>query len=185
MVHLTEKPIELALRAMHYSSREGENVLDLFGGSGSTSAAAEQAKRNAFLMELDPLYCDVIVKRWEELTGREATLEGDGRTFAEIARERGTDEPERRCRRGLSPMRSSRGRRERRRMNRKIPPEAFQFYVGLGPSRSYEAVAEEFGCSRRGVADCAKRERWQERLAEVEGAPTNARRRKRSSRSRR
>jgi len=43
------------LRAMHYSSREGENVLDLFGGSGSTLAAAEQAKRNAFLMELDPL----------------------------------------------------------------------------------------------------------------------------------
>ncbi|NUP97576.1 MAG: site-specific DNA-methyltransferase, partial [Planctomycetaceae bacterium] len=90
MVHLTEKPIELALRAMHYSSREGENVLDLFGGSGSTLAAAEQAKRNAFLMELDPLYCDVIVKRWEELTGREATLEGDGRSFAVVARERGT-----------------------------------------------------------------------------------------------
>jgi hypothetical protein len=72
MVHLTEKPIELALRAMHYSSREGENVLDLFGGSGSTLAAAEQARRNAFLMELDPLYCDVIVKRWEELIGAQA-----------------------------------------------------------------------------------------------------------------
>ena len=54
-------------------------------------------------------------------------------------------------------------------MNRKIPPEAFHFYMSLGPSRSYEAVAEEFECSRRGVADCAKRERWQERLAEVEG----------------
>jgi len=54
-------------------------------------------------------------------------------------------------------------------MNRKIPPEAFQFYLGLGPSRSYEAVAEEFGCSRRGVAECAKRERWQQRLVEVEG----------------
>jgi DNA modification methylase len=94
MVHLTEKPIELALRAMHYSSREGENVLDLFGGSGSTLAAAEQAKRKAFLMELDPLYCDVIIKRWEELTGREATLESDGRTFAEIAREREEDEPD-------------------------------------------------------------------------------------------
>jgi hypothetical protein len=72
MVHLTEKPIELAARAMQYSSRPGENVLDLFGGSGSTLIAAEQTGRNAFLMELDPLYCDVIVQRWENLTGKEA-----------------------------------------------------------------------------------------------------------------
>lgn len=72
MVHLTEKPVELAVRAMQYSSRPGENVLDLFGGSGSTLIAAEQAGRRAFLMELDQLYCDVIVKRWEEFTGRKA-----------------------------------------------------------------------------------------------------------------
>ena len=72
MVHLTEKPVELAVRAMQYSSRPGENVLDLFGGSGSTLIAAEQTSRKAFLMELDPLYCDVIVKRWEEFTGRKA-----------------------------------------------------------------------------------------------------------------
>ena len=73
MVHLTEKPVELAVRAMQYSSRAGENVLDLFGGSGSTLIAAEQARRNAFLMELDPLYCDVIVERYEKFTGTKAT----------------------------------------------------------------------------------------------------------------
>ncbi len=72
MVHLTEKPVELAVRAMQYSSRAGENVLDLFGGSGSTLIAAEQTGRRAFLMELDALYCDVIVQRWEKFTGRKA-----------------------------------------------------------------------------------------------------------------
>jgi DNA modification methylase len=79
MIHLTEKPVELALRAIQYSSRPGENVLDLFGGSGSTLIAAEQSGRKAFLMELDPLYCDVIVQRWEKFTGRKAEL-----TIAEV-----------------------------------------------------------------------------------------------------
>jgi DNA modification methylase len=73
MVHLTEKPVELAIRAMHYSSRRGENVLDLFGGSGSTLMAAEVAGRHAYLMELDPPYCDVIIERWEKFTGKKAT----------------------------------------------------------------------------------------------------------------
>jgi len=72
MVHLTEKPVELAVRAIQYSSRAGENVLDLFGGSGSTLIAAEQTGRRAYLMELDPPYCDVIVQRWEQFTGRKA-----------------------------------------------------------------------------------------------------------------
>ena len=72
MVHLTEKPVELAVRAMTYSSRPGENVLDLFGGSGSTLIAAEKTGRRALVMEIDPLYCDVIVRRWEEFTGRKA-----------------------------------------------------------------------------------------------------------------
>jgi len=72
MVHLTEKPVELAVRAMQYSSRAGENVLDPFGGSGSTLIAAEQTGRKAFLMELDPLYCDVICERWCKFTGQEA-----------------------------------------------------------------------------------------------------------------
>ncbi len=72
MVHLTEKPAELAARAMKYSSRRGENVLDLFGGSGSTLVAAESMERRAFVMEIDPHYCDVIVDRWETLTGGKA-----------------------------------------------------------------------------------------------------------------
>jgi DNA modification methylase len=72
MTHLTEKPVELAVRAAQYSSRPGENVMDLFGGSGSTLIACEQTGRQAFLMELDPLYCDVIVQRWEQFTGRKA-----------------------------------------------------------------------------------------------------------------
>ncbi len=72
MIHLTEKPVELAVRAIQYSSRTGENVLDLFGGSGSTLIAAEQTGRRAYLMELDPPYCDVIVQRYEQFTGRKA-----------------------------------------------------------------------------------------------------------------
>jgi DNA modification methylase len=72
MIHLTEKPVELATRAIQYSSLMGENVLDLFGGSGSTLIACEQTGRKAFLMELDPLYADVIVERWEKFTGRKA-----------------------------------------------------------------------------------------------------------------
>jgi DNA modification methylase len=72
MVHLTEKPVELAARAIVYSSKAGENVLDLFGGSGSTLIACEQQGRKAFLMELDPLYCDIIVQRWENFSGKKA-----------------------------------------------------------------------------------------------------------------
>ena len=70
--HLTEKPVELAVRALQYSSLAGENVLDLFGGSGSTLIACEQTGRKAFLMELDAPYCDVIVQRWEQFTGKKA-----------------------------------------------------------------------------------------------------------------
>jgi DNA modification methylase len=70
MVHLTEKPVELAVRALQYSSRPKEHVLDLFGGSGSTLIAAEQVGRRAFLMEIDALYCDVIVERWQRFTGQ-------------------------------------------------------------------------------------------------------------------
>jgi DNA modification methylase len=76
MIHLTEKPVELAARAIEYSSRRGEHVLDLFGGSGSTLIAAEQTGRKAFLMELDPLYADVIVSRYEQFSGKKAERAG-------------------------------------------------------------------------------------------------------------
>ena len=70
-MHPTQKPVELAERAL-INHKQG-NVIDLFGGSGSTLIAAERLKRQAFLMELDPKYCDVIVKRWEDFTGDKAT----------------------------------------------------------------------------------------------------------------
>ena len=60
------------LRTPQHSSRHGEHVLDLFGGSGSTLIAAQQSGRREFLMELDTLYCDVIVQRWEQFTGQKA-----------------------------------------------------------------------------------------------------------------
>jgi len=75
MIHLTEKPVELAVRAIEYSSRPGENVLDLFGGSGSTLIGCEKTGRRAYLMELDALYSDVIVQRWEQFTGKKAERE--------------------------------------------------------------------------------------------------------------
>jgi len=78
MEHLTAKPADLAVRAMQYSSRAGENVMDLFGGSGSTLIAAEQTGRKAFLMEIDPPYCDVIADRFQRFSGRPAILERTG-----------------------------------------------------------------------------------------------------------
>ncbi|MFM2094103.1 MAG: Modification methylase DpnIIB [Planctomycetota bacterium] len=76
--HLTGKPAELAVRAIQYSTVAGENVLDLFGGSGSTLIGAEQTGRRAFLMELDPLYCDTICDRFQRFTGVPAVLERTG-----------------------------------------------------------------------------------------------------------
>jgi DNA modification methylase len=72
-VHPTQKPVALSVRAFGNHIKL-LNVLDLFGGSGSTLIGAEQTGRKAFLMELDPKYCDVIVKRWEEFTGKKAVL---------------------------------------------------------------------------------------------------------------
>jgi len=80
MEHLTAKPVELAVRAIQYSSRVGENVLDLFGGSGSTLLACQQTGRKAFVMEIDPLYCDVIVDRFQRFTGEKAILEHTGQS---------------------------------------------------------------------------------------------------------
>ena len=72
MIHLTEKPVELAVRAIEYASRPGENVLDLFAGSGSTLIAAEKTGRRAYLMELDALYADIIVQRYGQFSGKKA-----------------------------------------------------------------------------------------------------------------
>jgi DNA modification methylase len=74
-IHLTEKSVELGVRAIQYSSLKGENVLDLFGGSGSTLIAAEQTGRRAFLMEIDPLYADIICDRFQRFSGVPAVLE--------------------------------------------------------------------------------------------------------------
>ena len=76
MVHLTEKPVEPAVWAIQYSSRPGENVLDLFAGSGSTLIACEQTGRRCFMMEIHELYCDVITQRWEKFTGQKAERRG-------------------------------------------------------------------------------------------------------------
>ena len=87
-IHPTAKPVELIERALLNSSKAGDLVADLFGGSGSTLIACERRGRKARLMEIDPQYADCIVRRWEEYTGKQAVLDGDGRTFAEVARER-------------------------------------------------------------------------------------------------
>jgi DNA modification methylase len=83
--HPTQKPVELPERAINNSSKKGQLVLDLFGGSGSTLIACEKTGRHARLMELDPRYCDVIVKRWQQFTGKTATLEATGERFPENA----------------------------------------------------------------------------------------------------
>ena len=72
--HPTQKPVELAKRAIKNSSNVGNMVLDFFGGSGSTLIASEVTARKCYMMELDPKYCDVIVQRWEDYTGKKAIL---------------------------------------------------------------------------------------------------------------
>ena len=72
--HTTPKPIDLIANALRNSSKKDNNILDLFGGSGSTLIACEQLNRKCFMMELDPHYVDVIITRWENLTGQKAVL---------------------------------------------------------------------------------------------------------------
>jgi DNA modification methylase len=80
-VHPTQKPVTLAEQALSDFTNKGQKVLDLFGGSGSTLIACERQHRHARLMELDPAYCDVIVKRWEDFTGNKAILEESPEAF--------------------------------------------------------------------------------------------------------
>src|SRR5262249_9862958 len=86
--HPTQKPVELMRRPILNHIKRGDLVYDPFLGSGTTLAAAEMTQRVCFGMELDPKFADVIVKRWQTLAGKEATLDGDGRTFAEVSAER-------------------------------------------------------------------------------------------------
>jgi len=79
------KPVELVQRAIENSSKTRDIVLDLFGGSGTTMIAAEKVNRSSVLVELDPIYCDVIVRRWQQFTGRKATLESTGEPFPDEA----------------------------------------------------------------------------------------------------
>lgn len=72
--HPTMKPINLIKRLIENSSRPGENIIDLFGGSGTTLIAAEQTERNCYMIEYEPKYCDAIIKRWETFTGQKAVL---------------------------------------------------------------------------------------------------------------
>jgi DNA modification methylase len=87
-LHPTMKPVELVERAIRNSSKGRDTVFDPFGGSGTTLIACDKAGRQARLIELEPKYCDVIVRRWQEFTGKQAVLEGDERPFKELAAER-------------------------------------------------------------------------------------------------
>jgi len=91
-IHPTAKPVELIERALLNSSKTGDVIADLFGGSGSTLIACERRGRSARLMEIDPKYADCIVRRFQEYTGRSAVLDGDGRAFDVVAKER-AEEP--------------------------------------------------------------------------------------------
>lgn len=86
--HPTQKPVELARRALANSTQEGEIVLDIFAGSASTIIAAEQTKRVGYGIEIDPRYVDVAVRRWQELTGKQATHAAEKKTFDALARSR-------------------------------------------------------------------------------------------------
>ncbi len=83
-LHPTMKPVELMERSIRNSSRPGDVVLDCFGGSGSTLIAADKSGRRCFMMELDPKYCDVIVRRWQEFSGGKAISEDGQRVFDEV-----------------------------------------------------------------------------------------------------
>ena len=91
-LHPTMKPVALVERAIRNSSRKGDLVFDPFGGSGTTLIAAEKTGRHASLIELDPKYVDVIVRRWQDFTGATAVLEGSGEAFEDVQSERGEAE---------------------------------------------------------------------------------------------
>jgi DNA modification methylase len=84
-VHPTQKPVALVEEAVLNSSKGHDIVLDFFGGSGSTLIAAEKSARDARIMELDEKFVDVIVRRWQDFTGKDAVHEASGQTFSELS----------------------------------------------------------------------------------------------------
>jgi len=84
--HPTQKPVEIYKRPLDFHTNQGEYVYDPFGGSGTLAIACEQTGRRALVMELDPKYCDVIIKRWQEFTGQEATHAESGKTFSQLSK---------------------------------------------------------------------------------------------------
>ena len=84
-IHPTQKPVALGVEAIDKTTRNGASVLDLFGGSGSTLIACEKTARDCRMMELDPKYCDVIIKRWQDFTGEKATHAESGKTYEELS----------------------------------------------------------------------------------------------------
>lgn len=86
--HATQKPVEIMRRPMLNHTRKGEACYDPFVGSGTTLIAAESSGRGCYGMEIDPRYVDVAVQRWQEFTAKQAVLDGDGRTFEQVARAR-------------------------------------------------------------------------------------------------
>jgi DNA modification methylase len=89
--HPTQKPVELMRRSILNHTAAGELVYDAFGGSGSTLIAAEDTGRTCLTMELDPKFADLIILRWQNFTGREATLAGQGNTFEHVKADRRLD----------------------------------------------------------------------------------------------
>jgi DNA modification methylase len=86
--HPTQKPVELMRRPIANHLRRGELVYDPFLGSGTTLAAAEITERVCYGIEIDPKYCDVVVERWQQFAGKQATREADGRSFDDLRPER-------------------------------------------------------------------------------------------------
>jgi DNA modification methylase len=90
-MHPTVKPVAMIADAIKDCSRRGEIILDCFGGSGSTLIAAEKTGRRARLIEYDPLYCDTIIRRWEQHSGKRAVLSESGATFEDVSQQRLSD----------------------------------------------------------------------------------------------
>src|SRR5947209_5970182 len=92
-MHPTVKPVALVADAIRDCSRRGDIVLDPFGGSGTTLIAAEKTGRQARLVEFDPAYCDTILRRFEQVTGKQPTEASTGLPFEDVASQRAADQP--------------------------------------------------------------------------------------------